>query len=109
MDEKLFEERMRNLKQSYEQVPSVSSVDKIVNKVKTSEKPFKKRMRLQLPYVASFIGVLLIGGILGAQLLKQPDNTGSEHPPDEQINQQPVTTSDIEAATNEIRATTKEK
>ncbi|MCM3161110.1 hypothetical protein [Metabacillus litoralis] len=103
MDDKLFEERMRNLKQSYEQVPSVSSVDKIVNKVKTSEKPYKKRMRLQLPYVASFIGVLLIGGILGAQLLKQPDNTGSEHPPDEQINQQPVTTSDIEAATNEIR------
>ncbi|MFV2050344.1 hypothetical protein ACEWK1_23645 [Metabacillus sp. YM-086] len=103
MDDKLFEERMRNLKNSYEQVPSVSSVDKLVNEVKKSEKPYKKRMKLQLPYVASFIGVLLIGGILGVQLLKQPENTNWNHPTEEHMNQQPVTTSDIEAATNEIR------
>lgn len=103
MDDKLFEERMRNLKNSYEQVPSVSSVDKLVNEVKKSEKPNKKRMKLQLPYVASFIGVLLIGGILGVQLLKQPENTNWNHPTEENMNQQPVTTSDIEAATYEIR------
>ncbi|KKI89954.1 hypothetical protein WQ54_22705 [Bacillus sp. SA1-12] len=100
MDDKLFEERMRSLKQSYEKLPTVSSSDKIMDQIKRQEKPVKKRAVFQLPLVASFIGVLIIGGILGIQLMSQSTNfrTGEEGPKN-----QPVTNKEIEEAINETR------
>jgi hypothetical protein len=69
-----------------------------------NEKPHKKRVFFQLPYVASFIGVLLIGGILGVQFITQTnDGTSSKDAPIEERNNQPITNEDIETAINEIR------
>lgn len=85
-------------------MPPVSSVDKIMEGIKRGEKPIKKRMRFQLPYVASFIGVLLLGGILAVQLLSQPNdlaNSGS-NPTKDSVNQT-VTETDIELARKEVR------
>ncbi|WP_299087320.1 hypothetical protein [uncultured Metabacillus sp.] len=100
MDDKQFEQRMRNLKQSYGKIPTVSSPDKIMDQLKRQEKPVKKRIFFQLPFVASFIGVLLIGGILGIQLLSQSNLfiSGEKTPIKE-----PVSAKDIETANNEIR------
>ncbi|MBZ5752530.1 hypothetical protein [Metabacillus rhizolycopersici] len=104
IDNKVFEERMRKLKNSYEQIPTVSSTEKIMEVVKQNEKPTKKRMSFQLPYVASFIGVLLLGGILAMQLLSQTNNlTNSGKAPTEDTINQTVTEAEIEMAIKEIR------
>ena len=104
IDNKVFEERMRKLKNSYEQIPEVSSTEKIMEVVKQNEKPIKKRMSFQLPYVASFIGVLLLGGILAMQLLSQTNNlTNSGKAPTEDTINQTVTEAEIEMAIKEIR------
>ena len=104
IDNKVFEERMRKLKNSYEQIPEVSSTEKIMEVVKQNEKPIKKRMSFQLPYVASFIGVLLFGGILAMQLLSQTNNlTNSGKAPTEDTINQTVTEAEIEMAIKEIR------
>lgn len=104
MDDKLFEEQMKNLKNSYDQMSTISSVEKIVGEVKKAEKPYKRKVKLTLPYVASFIGVLFIAGLLATQLLTQPENTGTNSPPAKNtIENQPVTANDIETAMNEIR------
>ncbi|MCM3651631.1 hypothetical protein M3184_07190 [Metabacillus litoralis] len=104
IDNKVFEERMRKLKNSYEQIPTVSSTEKIMEVVKQNEKPTKKRMSFQLPYVASFIGVLLLGGILAMQLLSQTNNlTNSGKEPTEDTINQTVTEAEIEMAIKEIR------
>ncbi|WP_251525629.1 hypothetical protein [Metabacillus litoralis] len=95
---------MRKLKNSYEQIPTVSSTEKIMEVVKQNEKPTKKRMSFQLPYVASFIGVLLLGGILAMQLLSQTNNlTNSGKEPTEDTINQTVTEAEIEMAIKEIR------
>lgn len=104
MDNKLFEEQMKNLKNSYDQMSTISSVEKIVGEVKKTEKPYKRKVKLTLPYVASFIGVLFIAGLLATQLLTQPENTGTNSPPAKNTTEtQPVTANDIETAMNEIR------
>jgi hypothetical protein len=105
MDDKLFEEKMQNLKNSYEHISTISSPEKIINVVKKNEKPHKIRIFFQLPYVASFIGVLLIGGILGAQFLtnSKDGTSGESTKPKEEIINHPVTDENIEAAINETR------
>ncbi|WP_026558973.1 hypothetical protein [Bacillus sp. J37] len=104
MDDKLFEEKMKNLKNSYDQMSTISSVEKIVGEVKKAEKPYKRKVKLTLPYVASFIGVLFIAGLLATQLLTQPENTGTNSPPSQNTTEnQLVTANDIENAINEIR------
>ncbi|MCV9886918.1 hypothetical protein [Metabacillus halosaccharovorans] len=104
MDDKLFEEQMKNLKNSYDQMSTISSVGKIVGEVKKAEKPYKRKVKLTLPYVASFIGVLFIAGLLATQLLTQPEKTGTNSPPSKNTTEnQPVTANDIETAMNEIR------
>lgn len=103
MDDKIFEERMKKLKNSYDHMSTISSVEKIVGEVKKAEKPHKRKMRISLPYVASFIGVLFIAGILATQLLTKPENTGTETPSQNTTENQPVSAEDIDAAINEIR------
>lgn len=105
IDNKVFEERMRKLKNSYEQIPTVSSAEKIMEVIKQNEKPIKKRMSFQLPYVASFIGVLLLGGILAMQLLSQTNNlTNSGKVPTEDTINQTVTEAEIQMAIKEVRS-----
>ncbi|WP_226669502.1 hypothetical protein [Metabacillus litoralis] len=101
MDEKLFEERMDRLKNSYEKIQPVSSVEHIINNVKLTEVPKKRRKLRPLTYVASFIGVLLIAGILGTQLVSQSTKNSGEKSPT--IDNQTVTETDIEDSINEIR------
>ncbi|HZH59349.1 MAG TPA: hypothetical protein VEY70_07215 [Metabacillus sp.] len=103
MDDKLFEERMKKLKNSYDHMSTISSAEKIVGKVKKAEKPYKWKMKFSLPYVASFIGVMFIAGLLATQLLTKPENTGTETPSQNTTENQPVTAGDIDAAINEIR------
>lgn len=103
MDDKIFEERMKQLKNSYDHMSTISSVEKIVGEVKKAEKPYKRKMRISLPYVASFIGVLFIAGILATQLLTKPENTGTGTPSQNTTENQPVSADDIDAAINEIR------
>ncbi|MGM0875543.1 MAG: hypothetical protein ACQEWV_12210 [Bacillota bacterium] len=104
MDDNLFEDQMKKLKSSYESIPTISSSEKIINEVKKAEKPIKRRIFFQLPYIASFIGILLIGGILGIQLLTQTKQLNSgEKQPSEEIENQPVTETEIETSINETR------
>jgi hypothetical protein len=104
MDDKLFEERMQKLKTSYKHIPKVTTTEKILNEVKNNEKPIKRRVFFQLPYVASFIGVLIIGGILGIQFFSQTNNLNSgEKSPTGETTKQPITNGEIEAAINETR------
>lgn len=104
MDDKLFEEKMLKLKSSYEHLPPVSSPEKIMNDIKENEKLSKRHVLFQLPYVASFIGVLLISGILGIQFITQSeDETSGRTAPAEERNSQQITNEDIETAINETR------
>ncbi|WP_338788595.1 hypothetical protein [Metabacillus sp. FJAT-53654] len=103
MDDKLFEQRMQKLKKSYEHIPTISSSERILQQLKEQEKPVKKRVLLQFPYVASFIGVLLIGGFLAIQLLSQINLNSGEQTPTENRENQPITEADIETAINETR------
>jgi hypothetical protein len=103
MDDKLFEQRMQKLKNSYEHIPTVSSSERIMQQLKEQEKPVKKRVFLQFPYVASFIGVLLIGGFLGMQILSQYNLKSGEQTPTEKRENQPISEADIETAINETR------
>ncbi len=100
MDDKIFEERMESLKKSYEKVQPVSSVDHIINKVKQSELPKRKKL-FPITYVASFIGVLLIAGILGTQLVSQSNKSSGEKSPS--LENQTVAATDIENSINEVR------
>ncbi|TXC91266.1 hypothetical protein FS935_10245 [Metabacillus litoralis] len=100
MDDKIFEERMNSLKSSYEKLQPVSSVDHIINNVKQTELPKRKKI-FPLTYVASFIGVLLIAGILGTQLISQSNKSSGEKSPS--IENQTVSATDIEDSINEVR------
>ncbi|MDQ0229802.1 hypothetical protein [Metabacillus malikii] len=101
MDDRQFEERLKNLKNAYDKMPTVSSTNTILKNISSQEKPIQKRRKLKLPYVASFIGVLLIGGLIGGQLLSQTDfSTGKK---ETEVSQQPPTEEQIEAAKNELR------
>ncbi|MBM7605462.1 hypothetical protein JOC75_003485 [Metabacillus crassostreae] len=100
MDDKIFEERMDSLKSSYEKLQPVSSVDHIINNVKQTELPKRKKI-FPLTYVASFIGVLLIAGILGTQLISQSNKSSGEKSPS--IENQTVSATDIEDSINEVR------
>lgn len=71
MDEKMLEKRLNQLKSSYDQIPTISNPNSILKRIKDTEKPINKRNRIQFPYVASIIGVLLLAGILSTQLLTQ--------------------------------------
>ncbi|MFT4413005.1 hypothetical protein ACLM5H_04000 [Fredinandcohnia humi] len=71
MDDKIFEQRLLKVKDSYEQMPSVTNSEAIMKKIKESEQPITKTRSFYLPYVASFIGVLVVAGILATQLIFQ--------------------------------------
>ncbi|KAA0545398.1 hypothetical protein FZW96_18710 [Bacillus sp. BGMRC 2118] len=72
-----LEQRLSQLKSSYEEIPTTSNPAKIMEQIKKTEKKRKKKWVAQLPYVASFIGVLIIGSLLAVQLLSsQETNTG---------------------------------
>lgn len=106
MDDKFLEKRLQNLKSSYEKVPTVSNPNDIVAKIKMTEQKSKKKYLFHLPYVASFIGVLLIGSLLGIQLLnteheKQPGGSNQKQQVSEQ--QQLPTQDDIEEKSEELR------
>ncbi|MDQ0225568.1 hypothetical protein [Metabacillus niabensis] len=98
MDDKQFEERMMQLKKSYESIPTKSAPDAIMKHIVQQEKP-KKRKTFKLPYVASFIGVLLIGGLIGGQLISQQSLLSDN----EEKNSAKITTEQVESAKNEIR------
>ncbi|WP_226529161.1 hypothetical protein [Metabacillus niabensis] len=103
MDDKLFEEQMKNLKNSYDQMSTISSVEKIVGEVKKVEKPYKRKVKITLPYVASFVGVLFIAGLLATQLLTQPENPIVDSPTQHTPGNNPVTANEVDTANNEIR------
>ncbi len=98
MDDKQFEERMKQLKKSYENIPTKSAPDAIMKHIVQQEKP-KKRKTFKLPYVASFIGVLLIGGLIGGQFISQHSLVTDK----EEKNPAKITVEQVESAKNEIR------
>lgn len=68
MDDKMLEKRLELLKQSYKRIPDQTNPSDIIQAIKQEGKPQKKRQIIHWPYVASFIGVLLIGAVLILQL-----------------------------------------
>ncbi|HWO98413.1 MAG TPA: hypothetical protein VNM45_19190 [Bacillus sp. (in: firmicutes)] len=72
MDDKMFEQRLKQLKDSYERIPPVSSPQTIMEHIHKHEKKKERKTWFHLPYVASFIGVLFIGSILGMQFIHEP-------------------------------------
>ncbi|WP_456277859.1 hypothetical protein [Bacillus sp. AK128] len=71
-----LEKRLNQLKNAYDELPTTDKTDKIMNRIRDTEVKKKKKswMTTQLPYVASFMGVLLIGSILVIQLLSHQDS-----------------------------------
>lgn len=105
MDDKFLEKRLQNLKSSYEELPTVSKPKDIVTKIKLTERKPKKKYLFHLPYVASFIGVLLIGSLLAVQLLNDEKDLqqGGNNKGTEQSEQQVPTQEDIEGKSQELR------
>ncbi|MGM0865664.1 MAG: hypothetical protein ACQEWF_13410 [Bacillota bacterium] len=68
MDDKMLEKRMELLNQSYKKIPDQTNPSDIIQTIKQEGKSQKKRPLIHWPYVASFIGVLLIGAVLILQL-----------------------------------------
>jgi hypothetical protein len=68
MDDKMLEKRMELLNQSYKKIPDQTNPSVIIQAIKQEGKSQKKRTLIHWPYVASFIGVLLIGAVLILQL-----------------------------------------
>lgn len=104
-----LDQRLNKLKKGYEDIPASTNSNDIMAKIReTEQKKQSKRWMVQLPYVASFIGVLLIGSILAIQLLSSPDSTpGSDVPETEKPNTDTeegndVTIEDIEAKIKEL-------
>ncbi|MCH1625489.1 hypothetical protein [Fredinandcohnia quinoae] len=100
MDEKMFEERLTQLKSAYNEMPSVTKTDEVIMKIKETEKPVWKR-KFHLPYVASFIGVLILGGILSTQFIseyKEKSNSEIIQP----VKEEQVTKSLIEEHADEL-------
>lgn len=67
MDDKLLEERLSNLKDSYDNMPEDTRKGEILEAIKTEQKRKLPKQWHHLPYVASFIGVGMIAGILFMQ------------------------------------------
>ncbi|MBM6618730.1 hypothetical protein [Bacillus suaedaesalsae] len=95
-----LEQRLNQLKNSYEEIPTASNPAKIMEQIKKTKQKQKKKWVTQLPYVASFIGVLIIGSLLAVQMLSsQGTNQGDgEKKPEEKppvTNEQKVTKEQI--------------
>ncbi|WP_191566869.1 hypothetical protein [Metabacillus idriensis] len=109
MDDQIFEQRLSNLKKSYEQLSAHSSSEKIIERIKIEEKKKRNFFSSQYLYAASFIGVLIIAGLLGTQLLmqNQSGNGGTgEQPP---AAAEPPSNKEIEARHQEISKLYEEK
>ncbi|MGM0922394.1 MAG: hypothetical protein ACQEWW_14475 [Bacillota bacterium] len=103
MDDQIFEQKLSNLKQSYQQLPLQTSSDKIMERIKKEEKKKRSFFSAQTLYAASFIGVLIIAGLLGTQLLMQKErgNGGTgDQPPAAVV---PPSAEEIEARLKEVR------
>jgi hypothetical protein len=103
MDEKRFEKRMELLDRSYKKMPVQTDSNAILKAIKEEQiRSKKKRSRpvIHWPYVASFIGVLLIGTVLALQLTMGGD-TQSE--PGQQ-NQQAAQNHDQGETSKELQA-----
>ncbi|MDQ0857677.1 hypothetical protein [Bacillus sp. V2I10] len=103
MDDQIFEQKLSNLKQSYQQLPLQTSSDKIMERIKKEEKKKRSFFSAQTLYAASFIGVLIIAGLLGTQLLMQKEqgNGGTgDQPPAAVV---PPSAEEIEARHKEVR------
>jgi hypothetical protein len=71
-----LEKRLNQLKNAYDEIPTTDKSTKIMEQIQVTEiNKKKKNWVAQLPYVASFMGVLLIGAILVIQLLSAEDST----------------------------------
>ncbi|WP_078414161.1 hypothetical protein [Priestia abyssalis] len=79
MDDKIFEQRLKQLKDSYERIPPVSSPQTIMEHIQKHEKKKERKTWFHLPYVASFIGVLLLGAIFGMPFLQQLSLNGESN------------------------------
>jgi hypothetical protein len=73
-----LDKRLEKLKQGYEEMPTLSSPQKLIDGTMRSQHkaPKKNKWLTHLPYVASFIGVLLIGTILTRQFFIEPRSVG---------------------------------
>jgi hypothetical protein len=71
MDDKVLEERLKQLKKSYDRIPSVNSPQTIMEHIQKNENKRVQKTRFHFPYVASFVGVLLLGSILGMQFFRE--------------------------------------
>lgn len=67
----MFEQRLKQLKDSYERIPTVSSPQTIMEHIQKHEKKKERKTWFYLPYTASIVGVLLLGTILGIPFLQQ--------------------------------------
>ncbi|MGR3765547.1 hypothetical protein [Rossellomorea sp. NS-SX7] len=79
MDEKMFEKRMELLDRTYKKMPAQTDSHAILKAIKEEQnRSKKKRSRpvIHWPYVASFIGVFLIGTVLALQLTMGDDIQG---------------------------------
>ena len=104
MEDKLLEDRLKKLKGSYNEIPTKSSPQKLLNEIMKTEKPQKKK--LIMPYVASFIGILLLAGVLGTQLIGQQESRQGINPTNQEEKEEmqlPATEEEIDKKNNEIR------
>ncbi len=67
MDDKMLEKRLDLLNKSYKKLPSQTRTNDILKAIKEEQSPKRKRVHIHWPYVASFIGVLLISSVLMLQ------------------------------------------
>ncbi|WP_070121236.1 hypothetical protein [Bacillus marinisedimentorum] len=89
MGEEYLEKRLERLKKSYRSMPSVTSSDSIMDHIKEKEKPPKpKRNWSAWTAAASFIGVLLIAGVLAAQMLSGGMDERAENAPESNMPQE---------------------
>lgn len=84
MGELDLEKRLQRLNTAYEDIPTVTTSDSIIDFIKQQEQPSHQQMRwwqryIKLPYVASFLGILVIGALLAGELLSQPEGQYSMH------------------------------
>jgi hypothetical protein len=105
MDDKTFESRLQSLKQAYDKMPNFSNSERIVEAVKRSEKSKKGIFHTYLPIVASFIGAVLVGGLLTLQISHQ-GKAPEQQPPKESVKdpvEQPPSKEEIEEKVQQLR------
>jgi hypothetical protein len=108
MDDKTFESRLQSLKHAYDEMPKFSNSERIVEAVKQSEKSKKRKFHTYFPLVVSFIGAVLVGGLLTLQFMNQIQQGNEPEKPTPQENitnpvESPPARKEIEEKVQQLR------